>query len=174
MPLVTSILNLLKSSDERLYISKEVAEYDTCTVNPQFEVYGYVAEDGSVIEFTSAAERDAYLAEYNANTTGRTYEATHYYDSYYYDPKGDTETVYDIGLKIEEKGDDKIDVTIGVSNEENGFAQVSTYEYTDFNTTNNENDKYLITILQNEAASTASMNQSSSDASGSDNSEGQQ
>ena len=121
-------------SDDVMFESAlPVAEYATSEITPLFDLYGVVDNEGNVYEFKSTAERDTFVAEYNeGKAENRQLKVTRRFDPFYHDPKGTADTVYDIGLKIDEKSDTSVDITLGLMNEENGFVAVKTYEYIDY------------------------------------------
>ena len=115
-------------SDSMTYEVKEVSFDASSRTTLKYEVYGKYNSEGGVDEFSSEAEKKAYIEEYSANDTS--FKSTYEYDLIY-DGNGTRDTVYDIGFKLEEKDDNTVDVTIGLSNDETGVAAVRTLEYTE-------------------------------------------
>jgi hypothetical protein len=93
----------------------------TATYELRKDLVGEYVKNGESLDvhrFQSEAEKSEYMSTHSWATV--TYE--------YIDVNGTNETVYDIGMNIEENGDGTIAVSVGISNDDNQYGHVMEYE----------------------------------------------
>ena len=99
-----------------------------------------IFEGTDVYKFASKEEEDAWRDTHGTEHDPNPADHTVYCG---YDTKGDTSTVYSVGLEISQNDDGTISsVTLGISNDDNEFGYVSTIELIELESYNsNTNDE---------------------------------
>lgn len=108
-------------NDTTVKVNNNLIYETTATYELRKDLVGKYVQNGEnldVYTFQSEAEKNEYMSTHNWATV--TYHAI--------DVNATNNTVYDIGMNIEENADGTIDVTVGISSDETQYAEVKEFE----------------------------------------------
>lgn len=105
-------------------VEKEIKSTNTYEATSTLVGY-YADKDATVEKFSNEQEKQVKKAEWDSKNIP-------YFDeddyTLYQDPKGNPSTTYDVGVKIAEKDNGVVEVTLGISNKDDNFGYVATYD----------------------------------------------